>query len=111
MSAPLGTAHLSDEDFLAAFDSLTLDPASFRHADHLRLAWLLLRRCSPAEAEARLLDGIARFAARAGTPQKFSQPLTLAWLRLVAAADPAAAADFASWLDAHPRLLDKSLAS
>lgn len=40
----LATAHLDDDEFLAAFYSLRLKSAEFCHADHLRLAWIEAHR-------------------------------------------------------------------
>ena len=44
MSLVLASADLSDDEFLAAFHSRRLATSQFRHADHLRLAWLHLHR-------------------------------------------------------------------
>ena len=35
---------LPDDEFLRAFFGLTLANSEFRHRDHLRLAWLAVRR-------------------------------------------------------------------
>jgi hypothetical protein len=44
MALIIASAGLGDEDFLAAFSSCALPLSSFRHGDHLRLAWLQLQR-------------------------------------------------------------------
>ena len=39
----LGSGHLSDEVFVAALEACTLPNTQFDHADHVRLAWILVR--------------------------------------------------------------------
>jgi len=111
MELNLGTAPLSDDEVLQAFEACQLDPASFHHADHIRLAWLYVRRHGPAKAETLLIDGIRKFAQRAGAPQKFHHTTTIAWTRLVAAAcgKPNSGGSFSEWIKTHPELLNKHL--
>src|SRR5687767_4871033 len=77
---------MTDQDFLTAFASRRLDPASFHHRDHLRLAWLLLGRHRREEAERRLLEGLRALAEQAGKAERFNAGLTLAWVDLIATA-------------------------
>ena len=42
---------LPDDEFLRAFFGLTLANSEFHHRDHLRLAWLAVRRHGPDAAE------------------------------------------------------------
>ena len=35
---------MTDDEFAAALEALTLPPSGFRHADHVRLAWIYLKR-------------------------------------------------------------------
>ena len=109
----MGTAHLSDEEFVEAFESCRLPGEQFHHEDHLRLAWIYLRQHGMREAEARLLSGIPRFAAHHGSPGKFHYTMTVAWLRLVAAArEPAAVHQtFSEFLGVHRTLSDRDLLS
>lgn len=106
MTAP----ELDDEAFLAAFEADQPPGGSFRHADHVRLAWLLLRRDGARAGEERIVSGIRRFAAAQGTPGLFHETLTRAWCRLVGAAlaESPRRADWPSFLAAHPQLGDKS---
>jgi hypothetical protein len=111
MELHLGTAPLSDEAVLRAFEASQLDPAKFHHADHIRLAWLCVERYGAHEAEGKLLDGLRRFAQRAGVPQKFMYTTTVAWARLVATAQEASptAINFSEWIQSHTELLDRNL--
>src|SRR5271169_1056902 len=80
----LGCGNLADDEFIAAFEECRLSPGGFHHADHIRLAWLYVRRFGAAQAEQRLLAGIQKMALHAGAPQKFLYTTTVAWARLVA---------------------------
>lgn len=113
MELNLGTAPLSDHDVLLAFEACQLDPAKFHHDDHIRLAWLCVQRYGAREAETRLLDGIRKFARRAGVPQKFMYTTTVAWTRLVAAScrESDSCDSFEEWIKVHPELLNKHLLS
>ena len=111
MELNLGTASMSDDAFLRAFEECQLDPAKFHHADHVRLAWLYVHRHGASAAEALLLDGIRKFAQHAGAPGKFVHTTTIAWTRLVAAAQQngPTANNFSEWIQLHPQLLDINL--
>lgn len=115
--SPSGTRDLSDADFVAAFEGLTLPPERFRHYDHLRLAWILLRESdhgAGAEllaATARMAQGIRRFALHHGAPEKYHETMTRAYMRFMAAhlrLTPHVD-DFDEFALVHPRLFDRSL--
>ena len=111
MELILGTAPMSDDAVLQAFEDCQLDPGKFHHADHIRLAWLCVRRHGASAAEARLLDGIRKMAQHAGVPQKFHYTTTIAWARLVAAAccESDSCDSFYEWIKTHPELLNRYL--
>jgi hypothetical protein len=111
MELNLGCGHLCDDEFVAAFETCTISPAAFHHADHVRLAWIYAGRCGAKKAEETLLAGIRRFAARAGVPEKFQYTTTVAWSRLVAASRKNAKAEnrFGKWIARHPEFLDRRL--
>jgi hypothetical protein len=103
----LGTAHLSDEALVVEFESCRLPTAQFHHADHIRLAWILLGQMDEAEATRRIERAIRRYAEHNGIGQKYHQTITLAWMMLVAAARRATphAACFDEFAEQHPELL------
>ncbi len=108
----LGTALLNDDAFVEGFESCQLPAAQFHHADHIRLAWIYLGRMSEEEATARIEHVIRRFAAHNGVSEKYHHTITLAWMRLVAAARRAATEthDFEAFAKRNPQLLEmKSL--
>jgi hypothetical protein len=108
--APLSTEirGMTDDEFLHAFLSLTLPHSGFRHRDHVRIAWLAVRRHGAAAAETVVADAIRRFAAANGHGERFHQTLTSFWVRLVAhAAAGAPDADtFDRFVARYPLVLD-----
>jgi hypothetical protein len=95
----------SDDEFISAVESCTID--SFHHSDHIRLAWLYCERFGLPEASRRIVETIQRFAAHAGQSDKYHHTMTLAWIRIVDAAQRAGPPSLA----AHPGLLDKAALS
>jgi hypothetical protein len=106
-SMHLGTAHLSDEAFVKAFESCRLPAGQFHHADHIRLAWIYLRELGEDLAAARIEQAIRGFAAHNGISEKYHHTITLAWLRLVAGACRMTPETrrFEDFAERHPRLL------
>ncbi|HEY0065085.1 MAG TPA: hypothetical protein VGC21_23405 [Telluria sp.] len=76
---------MHDDEFLVRFENLTLAPAEFGHAGHMRLGWLNLQRHDRASAIARTCAGIRAYATHLGAPDKFHWTVTEALLRLMAA--------------------------
>ena len=109
----LGSAHLSDEDFLVAFESCALPNGQFHHADHLRLTWLYVLRHGEESAARRVMEGIQRYASFNGAAGKFNFTQTRAWVRLVSHAckSQPGTRSFQELAAAHPKLLDKSALS
>jgi hypothetical protein len=109
MNVRLGTAHLSDKEFVVAFEDCRITGDSFHHADHVRLAWLYVREFGEIGAQEKFLAGIRKLAAHLGAAQKFHCTTTVAWLRLVAAAqrEDSRTALFGDWVVKHHSLLDK----
>jgi hypothetical protein len=74
---------MNDEEFIARFEDTTLDPACFHHADHVRMAFLYLRRYPAIEALRRFSDSLMRFAASIGKAQLYHETITWAFLLLI----------------------------
>ena len=74
MALTLASAHLNDDDFLKARPgqvfaaNCRLENSQFRHADHLRLAWIHLHRQPFEEALRQVRAGVQRFAAHHNAP-------------------------------------------
>lgn len=103
----LGTAALSDEALVEEFESCRLPTAHFHHADHIRLAWIFLGQMDEAEATRRIERAIRRYAEHNGIGQKYHHTITLAWMKLVAAARRATphSVCFDEFAGQHPELL------
>ena len=71
------------EKELRDFEAGRLDPAGFRHRDHVRLGYELLSRYSLGDAINRFSSGLRLLAARAGRPQLYHETITVAFLALV----------------------------
>jgi hypothetical protein len=84
MAIVVASAELNDDEFLAAFTSGQLPNASFRHGDHLRLAWLHLHKEPLDEALRLVRDGIRRYAAHNGASHLYHETVTTAWVKLLA---------------------------
>ena len=84
LELPAGTADLSDDAFVNAFESCTLSGDAFRHYDHLRLAWIYLGDRPLADATERMVASIRRFAQHHGAAAKYHDTMTRLWMRLVA---------------------------
>jgi hypothetical protein len=101
------TKKIEDEEFIRRFETCTLD--SFGHVDHIRVAYMYATRGGAAEAVRGAMQ-IRRFAEAAGAAGKFHTTMTVAWARVIAhLVDGSAAADFDSFLAAHPMLLNRRL--
>jgi hypothetical protein len=106
-----GVSAWSDEDFLRAFEDLSLPAQLFHHREHVRVTWLYLKVSDATRAAERMAAGILRFANHHGATQKYHHTLTLAWVRLVAAAlvETPEGNSFEQFLGLHPELGDKNL--
>jgi len=73
---------MSDED-IRRFIAGEADPARFRHADHVRLAYEMLRRDGFMGTLPLYAGGLRRMAERAGRPQAYHETITTAFLSLI----------------------------
>jgi hypothetical protein len=106
-----GASGWSDEDFLRAFEDLSFPAGQFHHREHIRVTWLYLKSSDATRAAERMAAGILRFANHHGATQKYHHTVTLAWIRLVAAAlvETPESHDFTQFLAEHAELADKDL--
>jgi hypothetical protein len=102
---------MTDDEFLQALADCTIGNHEFRHRDHLRLAWLQVRRLGPDEASGAVSASIRRFAAAHGATGKYHDTMTRFWVLVVAhlSASRPDIHDFDGFLAAFPMLLDKNL--
>ena len=74
----------SDLCFLRAFEACELTPATFRHREHVRLAYIYLRLYPFEVAFQKLRTGLQRMLAHLGAPASlYHETITRAWLLAV----------------------------
>jgi len=107
MSASAGTK-LTDDQLVRGFEDGSLE--EFPHASHVRLTLIYLRRHGREEALRRMNEGLRKFVALKGVPEKFHVTLTRAWLDLLDSALRAhpAAVEPEALMHACPELLNKN---
>jgi 2'-5' RNA ligase len=74
---------MTDDEFVRAFEGCALPNSAFHHRDHVRLAWIYLRRHPALTALACFTEGLQRFAAFNGHPGLYHETITLAYLVLI----------------------------
>ncbi len=74
---------MTDDEFIASLEDCTLSPDFFHHADHVRMAFLYLRRYSTLEALQRFSTSLARFAAAMGKADRYHETITWAFLFII----------------------------
>ena len=96
---------------MRALEDLSFPAELFHHREHVRATWLYLKSSDATRAAERMAASIRRFANYHGAAQKYHHTITLAWVRLVAAAlvETPEGYDFERFLGAHPELADKNL--
>jgi len=100
---------VTDERFLADFETGSLPKEDFTHAAHMRLAWICLRRDGFLLGSQRVIAGIQAFARLHGATGLYHETVTRAWLTLIAAADPEGASSFDVFRAENPQLCGRGV--
>lgn len=66
-------------DLAFRWESQTLGGTGVSHIDHLRVAWVLVRRHGATDAEERLVEGTRKGCNHYGVPERFDERLTRRW--------------------------------
>ncbi len=74
---------MTDEEMMKRFAAGTLPATDFHHREHVRLAWLHLKRLPVADALAALSAGLRRMAQAHGRPEKYHETVTWAYALLI----------------------------
>jgi hypothetical protein len=99
-----------DDAFVAAFHSGRIANQNFHHRDHLRLAWVQIRRLGLERASEVVTTGIRHFATQHGSAHRYHDTMTRFWLRVVGIGiSRHPELRFDELLAAEPHLLDKGL--
>jgi len=104
---------MDDETFLKRFEAAAIPREEWRHREHIRVAYLYLRRYPFEEATTRVRSSIQKLNATHQTPETlergYHETITQAWMRLVHCAlcqfGPSATAD--AFLEEQSQLLSK----
>jgi len=102
---------VADAVFLAAVEGATWPGEAFKHREHLRLAWLYLRRHGQEAGMERIRETILRYATALGAAGIYHETLTRAWGACVGGAlrETPGLEPFDVFLAAHPELLKRDL--
>jgi hypothetical protein len=92
----LGSKELTDDSFLAALRDCDYPIENFRHADHLRLGWILLRSSDAETASNEAVKIIRAFGLHHGKGHAYNETVTRAWMRLLATHTEASFEEFLS---------------
>jgi hypothetical protein len=100
----------ADEEFLTAFEAGKIANHDFHHRDHLRLAWIQIRRLGVHRASDAVTAAIRQFAAHHGHADRYNDTMTRFWLHVVSfGIRRHPNLTFDELLAAEPHLLDKTL--
>lgn len=107
MSPSSGGHDLDDAELLRSFEACTLPPGSFHHADHVRLAWLLLGAEPLCRALTRFSEGLRRYAASLARSEHYHETITVAYMLLIHERrnDDPGCTTFAAFAERNPDLL------
>jgi hypothetical protein len=95
---------------LKAFLHGEVDGRSFRHVDHVRVAFEILECHDFPDAVAAYAAALKTIAGRAGNPGAYHETITVAFLSLIAERRLAGQyKDFAAFIERNADLLDKAL--
>jgi hypothetical protein len=99
---------MTDDEFVASFENGSAPHGSFHHSDHVKMAFLYLRRYPVLEALERFSAALTRFAAANGKPTLYNQTITWAYLLLIRErmARAGTAQTWRQFADANPDLLN-----
>ena len=74
---------MTDEQLIHYFEAGQEPPAGFHHAEHVRVAWWYLRRQPWVTALDRFRTGLRRFAEAQGSPERYHETITTAYVLLI----------------------------
>ncbi|CAD0184290.1 hypothetical protein RUESEDTHA_01169 [Ruegeria sp. THAF57] len=95
-------------DITNAFEAHAIDNTTFGHAEHVQVAYDLLRKYDFIDAAATYAKGIRSLAAKAGDPDKFNLTITYAFMSLIAERlANGQSDDFAAFSQENPDLMTK----
>lgn len=96
--------------FLEKFLAGDIPAVEFRHADHVRAGYELLRAMDFLDAVSAYGRALKIMTARVGKPEKLHHTITIAFLAVIAERmEQAPHGDFDAFLAANPDLMDRAI--
>lgn len=74
---------MNEAEWMEAFEKGGLPSGAFHHAEHVKMAFLYLKKFEPLEALSRFSSGLARFATAHGKPDLYNETITWAYFLLI----------------------------
>ena len=103
------TTPIADDSGLARFVRGEMDPRTFPHAEHVRMAFEMLQRHDFVETALYYSQALRAMTAKIGKPEAFHQTTTIAFLALIAERLAGGGhGDFVSFATANPDLMSKA---
>ena len=101
---------MTDVELTRALERGEIPNENFHHVSHLHVAWVYLAESSSVQqAATKMRNTLSRFAAAAGTPQKYHETITLFWVHLLSREHAASGAKrLEEIVHANPQLLEKN---
>lgn len=100
----------NNQTLLKTFLGGKIEGRNFRHADHVRVGFELLRQQTFPDALAAYCAALKGIARRAGNPGAYHETITVAFLSLIAERNAAGQyADFEVFIGENPDLMDKGI--
>ena len=101
---------MTDAELTRALERGEIANEHFHHVSHLHVAWVYLAESSTVQqAATKMRNTLSRFAAAAGTPQKYHETITMFWVHLLSRTRAASDGErLEEIVRANPQLLEKN---
>jgi hypothetical protein len=101
---------MTEPPFAKPLQAILDQDRGFGHREHLQLAWAYLDTLSPDRARTAMTQAIRHLAEAHGTPERYHETLTMAWMRMVELhRERFAGQSFDEFLTHHQPLMDSHL--
>jgi hypothetical protein len=100
---------MGETALLDAFLACEIDNSRFHHAEHVHVAFALLKRHSFPEAVALFCASLKRIAVAGGNPGLYHETISVAFLSLIAERMGEGGCDYESFAAANPDLYSKTV--
>jgi hypothetical protein len=99
---------MTNDEFLAAFETCTFTRPEWTHEAHVRMAWIYLSRFPFETALDNVRQGIQKLNGTLGSPDGYHETITVAFVRVIADRIRAGE-DYPVFCERNPDLLDRTL--